>query len=101
MWIHLNTGDEGLERFLNELTNLASTLVLEPQDWAAYRRAKERARRRKLPDPAEFQTIQHRTNVIEHIQTTLTTAQDGRQHFNHVEDLGSGAWKRPLHIYTR
>lgn len=104
MWIHLNTGDEGLERFLTLLTRLSSALVLEPQDWPAYRRASQRARRRKLPELEQFGVIQHRSDIIEHIQNTLMSegAEDGgRQKFSRVEDLGKGAWKRPLHVYTR
>ena len=103
MWIHLNTGDEGLERFLTQLTRLASALVLEPQDWPAYRRASQRARRRKLPELEQFGVIQHRSDIIEHIQNTLLSEgeEGGRRKFSHVEDLGKGAWKRPLHVYTR
>ncbi|KAK0482376.1 Bicoid-interacting protein 3-domain-containing protein [Armillaria novae-zelandiae] len=42
-WIHLNQGDEGLERFFHRAHTVlrsGGTLVLEPQSWDSYKKAK-------------------------------------------------------------
>jgi len=99
MWIHLNTGDEGLQFFLRRLAALCRVLVLEPQPWKCYRNAGQRLRRLKLPSPAHLGTIEMRHNVVENIVEFLTLPDF--QLFHSSRLLGKTAWGRPLHMFCK
>lgn len=45
MWIHLNHGDSGLDRFLKNVSRITRFLVLEPQEWKSYKSAVRRMTR--------------------------------------------------------
>lgn len=37
MWIHLNHGDDGLWKFLEQISSMTDHLIVEPQPWKCYR----------------------------------------------------------------
>jgi hypothetical protein len=47
MWIHLNHGDQGLANVLSAIAKQSYNILIEPQPWSAYTRAKKRLNKRK------------------------------------------------------
>lgn len=45
MWIHLHHGDDGLNKFLQTISKLATLLLIEPQEWKSYKSAVRRMTR--------------------------------------------------------
>ncbi|TYZ64895.1 hypothetical protein PybrP1_001118 [[Pythium] brassicae (nom. inval.)] len=97
MWIHLNKGDDGLWKFLERVSDLASHLLIEPQPWKCYRNAQKRLSRMRVEIPASFREIQVRQDVVERIDAFLLAA--GR--FRFKAPLGKTNWSRPVVLYSR
>jgi SAM-dependent methyltransferase len=99
MWIHLHHHDDGLLRFLQLLSTVASTVLIEPQTWKSYRNAIKRMKKLDIPLPKHFTTIKYREHVdrdIEHMMLTecgYTTAG--------LRNLGTDDWGRPIQLYHR
>ena len=76
MWVHLNHGDAGLQRFLEKLClSCSSLLIIEPQKWKSYKTAVERCRRRSMAKFCHFSSLMWRgaeldDRIVEHIQNT-------------------------------
>merc|ERR1712152_59741 len=64
MWIHLNHGDAGLERFFDFVGQWCKYLVLEPQPWKCYRTASRRMRRSHEPDFSYIESIEHKCDKL-------------------------------------
>jgi len=96
MWVHLNHGDDGLESFLTSLCSWADHVILEPQPWKCYRSAARRLRRAGRPPFPHFETLLHRSNVLEHIDIRLLRQNFGMQLHAH---LGQSEWNRPVSWY--
>lgn len=95
MWIHLNHGDAGLESLLASLANWADNVVVEPQPWKCYRNASRRLRRAHRPPFALFDSLVHRTKVLDHIDDVFRN-QMGMELQAH---LGHSEWQRPVLWY--
>lgn len=94
-WIHLNCGDDGIKRFfrkIHESLNAGGFLVLEPQSWETYAKAKrmdeklkENAKHLKL-HPDDFPTI------LQDIGFALS---------RHLGSVGEGGFRRPVDLYIK
>ncbi|KAJ8917454.1 hypothetical protein NQ315_005501 [Exocentrus adspersus] len=71
MWIHLNNGDEGLQRFLNYISDICVMLIIEPQPWKCYKTAVKRMRQNGFTFPL-FTQLKFRENVEDEIEHYLT-----------------------------
>jgi SAM-dependent methyltransferase len=59
MWIHMNHGDVGLQRFLQLMYEITSYgILIEPQKWISYRKAMQRCRRMKILELPHYQDLQ-------------------------------------------
>lgn len=72
MWIHLNHGDEGLERFFGLISSISDLVLLEPQPWKCYRAAAKRMRKLGRPNFEHLATLERDidgagTKVEEHL----------------------------------
>lgn len=72
MWIHLNHGDEGLKRFLSQLTEISQFILLEPQPWKCYLSAARRMRKLKCTELTNLDHLAIKNNVVEFIINFLT-----------------------------
>ncbi|XP_970967.2 probable RNA methyltransferase CG11342 [Tribolium castaneum] len=94
MWIHLNYGDDGLIRFLNEICDLGDFVIIEPQPWKCYRSA---VKRLKLSDATfplfkELQITHDVENKIEqHILTSCKAVK--------LYESERSEWGRKLQIF--
>lgn len=94
-WIHLNCGDDGIKRFfrkVHESLNAGGFLVLEPQSWETYAKArrmdeklKENAKHLKL-HPDDFPAI------LQDIGFGLP---------QHLGSVGEGGFRRPVDLYIK
>ncbi|XP_012537687.1 probable RNA methyltransferase CG11342 [Monomorium pharaonis] len=97
MWIHLNHGDDGLEKFLRKVCELAEMIVVEPQPWRCYRNASRRMRRAKLEDFPLLKELKYTGDPMKHIEDILR-----RQcNFQRVTVTAGNEWGRMLLIYER
>ena len=72
MWIHINWGDEGLTKFLRNLSEICNEhLVIEPQPWKSYLSMRKRHKKLKYPIPPSFFDMKVRKNVEEFIHSSL------------------------------
>lgn len=71
MWIHLNHGDDGLRKFLKDISHKGRMLVIEPQPWKCYKSAVKRLKRSQMSFP-QFENIAIRENIYKYITTFLT-----------------------------
>ena len=103
MWIHLNFGDEGLDRILQRVKTIARVLVVEPQPWKCYRKAARRLRSMGQP-PLPFwgpdgpELSVRSAAVLEHIAAQLMTGPD---RFDSRMSLGTNKWGRTVDVYYR
>mmetsp|Transcript_20650 Transcript_20650/g.34067 ORF Transcript_20650/g.34067 Transcript_20650/m.34067 type:complete len:259 (+) Transcript_20650:64-840(+) len=94
MWVHLNYGDEGLIKLLGKLCKYATTsVILEPQTWKNYTKAKKRLRRSNLEVPMRMQTT-GKIAVGELIDKTMMT------YFEEKIVHGVTRWGRSVIEYT-
>ena len=73
MWIHLNNGDEGLDRFLEKLSLLANNLIIEPHPWKCYLSMRKRNKKNKVTLPYSLEPLRIRNDVVTHIETKLAS----------------------------
>lgn len=97
MWIHLNHGDDGLDSLLTCLSNWADNVIVEPQPWKCYRNASRRLRRAHRPPFPLFDSLVHRSNVLEHIDDVFRNRLGMELHAH----LGYSEWQRPVLWYRR
>ena len=94
MWIHLNHGDNGLNKFLKEISEMSEMLVIEPQPWKCYKSAEKRFKRCQKTFPY-FKEINIRQNIEEHIQQFLI----GTCNFHKVYESPDTVWGRKLMFF--
>ncbi|RZC36532.1 Bin3 and/or Methyltransf 31 domain containing protein [Asbolus verrucosus] len=70
MWIHLNYGDTGLKKFLEEICSLGNVIVVEPQPWKCYRSAVKRMKLCKADFPL-FKELKMRQTIEDDIEQFL------------------------------
>lgn len=71
MWIHLNHGDDGLQKFLETICDISDCIVVEPQPWKCYRTAVKRMKQCDKEFP-HFNTLKLRNNVEDEIEHIIT-----------------------------
>lgn len=96
MWIHLNHGDDGLCKFLKEISDLGKMLVIEPQPWKCYRSAVKRLKRCQKVFPY-FQQLKIRENIEQFIEKFLLNT----CHFVKVYESTQNKWGRKLVLFAR
>ncbi len=100
MWVHLNHGEDGLKRFLGNLSNFCrhgGLLVLEPQPWKCYQTAARRMRKLNRPPFKHLDQITERKEkLLPHIVTMCES-----QGFSKLEVLGETSWKRPIMLFRK
>ncbi|XP_066582729.1 probable RNA methyltransferase CG11342 [Prorops nasuta] len=97
MWIHLNYGDEGLERFFRKATRLCYTIVVEPQSWKCYRNASRRLRRARTEDFPMLNTFKYKGDMAAHIRNILEKLCS----FKKVAETQGNQWQRKIFIYRK
>lgn len=95
MWVHLNHGDSGLESLLASLCQWADNVVIEPQPWKCYRSAARRLRRAGKPPFPHFDSLVHRSSVLDHIDHVMRHQLSMVLHAH----LGDSEWLRPVRWY--
>lgn len=96
MWLHINNGDDGLNAFLNKISNLGNLLVVEPQPWKCYLTAVRRLRRSGKTFE-KFKELKVRNNVETWIQDTLL--RNGL--FALIFETTPTQWNRKISFYER
>ena len=97
MWIHLNHGDSGLEKFLHSLSEMTNLLLIEPQPWKCYQTAVRRAKRLGLPPYEYFTELKMRSNIQSDINNILQTkCRMVLQDQSHRNE-----WDRTLSLYKK
>lgn len=94
-WIHLNQGDEGLERFFyraHTFLRQGGTLILEPQSWDSYKKAKRLDK--SLKDRAA--TLKIRPEDFEQLLSCI-----GFGPARHFGLTGEGGFRRPVDLYVK
>ena len=97
MWIHLNHGDSGLERFFCRLSELSDLVILEPQPWKCYQTAARRMRKRLQPGFEQMKNIRFTGDQLEPYIMSLC-AKFG---LLPVKTLGETHWKRKLIVLKK
>ncbi|XP_058807582.1 pre-miRNA 5'-monophosphate methyltransferase isoform X2 [Phymastichus coffea] len=97
MWIHLNGGDAGLERFLRDVCASSEAVLLEPQPWRCYRNAARRLRRAGLPGFPQLEQLRYRGDPMLHVRAILSE-QCG---FRELAVSERNDWQRRLLLYAR
>lgn len=98
MWIHINHGDSGLQKFLvhaQSFVGLNGAMLLEPQPTKCYRTAVKRCRKLGLKEPAAYRTIQP-----EKAEETVQALTLEVYPYKHVCYLGHEMWGRALNLFT-
>mmetsp|Transcript_34875 Transcript_34875/g.44477 ORF Transcript_34875/g.44477 Transcript_34875/m.44477 type:complete len:104 (+) Transcript_34875:192-503(+) len=98
MWIHINYGDEGLRRFLRQISSLTNNVIIEPQPWKCYRNARQRLRRLKLPPAPHIDSLEMKHNVPELIKEFLLSTECG---FASAESIGKTKWDREVWLFKK
>jgi Bicoid-interacting protein 3 (Bin3) len=97
MWIHLNNGDDGLQKFLRYVSSISEFLLVEPQPWHCYQSA---ARRMKKLGCAPFEhltSLQWRSNVEQEIVKYL---ESDACNMTFVRSFGqTESWDRSLYLF--
>lgn len=101
MWIHLNHGDDGLDRFLRFVASACDRLLVEPQPWTCYTKAARRLRR--AGGDHSFERLDglrvRGAGVVEkHIDRVLTSDDCG---LVRCDTFGLTPWKRSIVLYKR
>lgn len=71
MWIHLNHGDDGLQKFLETVCCISRCIVIEPQPWKCYRTAVKRMKQCNKEFP-HFKDLKLRNNIEDAIESIIT-----------------------------
>jgi len=97
MWIHLNTGDEGLRSFLCYISSIAEYILIEPQHWKCYRAAVRRMRKLGCESFEHFPSLEWRHDVDQQIVKYL---QSPACCLKLVKHLGqTELWSRALYLF--
>lgn len=96
MWIHLNHGDDGLRRFLQDISDMAKIIVIEPQPWKCYKSAVKRLKRCHKTFPL-FQNLTIREQVEQFIEDFLVT----KCFFTKIHESLETKWGRKLLIFKQ
>lgn len=96
MWIHLNNGDNGLNRFLDSVSDLSELLIIEPQPWKCYQNALRRMKRANAANIfPHFSTLKIRNTVEDDIKTYLMA----KKALHIVFESDPTKWKRKICLY--
>ena len=95
MWVHLNQGDDGLVSLLTCLCRWADNVIIEPQPWKCYRSAARRLRRAGKPPFPHYDSLVHRSSVLDHIDHVMRNQLAMTLHAH----LGDSEWNRPVWWY--
>lgn len=99
MWVHLNHGDEGFLRFIQNAAKYSShSLLIEPQRWKSYRSAVKRSRKLGLPNFPFNNGDLTLKDIDGAIRDTLISSECGMLE---CKGLGTDSWERPLLLYQR
>lgn len=93
MWIHLNHGDDGLEHFLQNISHLGNTIIIEPQCWESYKTAVKRLRQAG-EEFRLFKTIKYRNNVEVKIEEIMLKLQ-----FKKLCETDRTKFKRKMFVF--
>lgn len=95
MWIHLNYGDDGLEKFLRRISGITKYLLLEPQEWKCYKSAV----RRMVRLNREVFAIKNLKikNILEFLKTFLENQCNMELH----TCFGETSWGRKLYLFSK
>jgi len=94
-WIHLNQGDEGIEKFFRrvyEVLRPGGKFVIEPQPWESYGRAKRMDAKLKETcnslqiRPDDFPNLLEKIGFKEHVRLGI---------------IGERGFSRPVDVYTK
>ena len=95
MWIHLNHGDKGLEKFFQTCKKWCNYLMLEPQPWKCYRTASRRMRRSQQPEFEHLESIACKCeNLLPYI-----IEQCEKVGFQNIHTFGETGWKRHIILF--
>ncbi|XP_071791785.1 pre-miRNA 5'-monophosphate methyltransferase-like isoform X1 [Asterias amurensis] len=95
MWIHLQNGDEGLQKFLREVSAISNFLLIEPQPWKCYTSAVRRVSKLGVENSWRFKELLIRNTVVDEIRTYLEAA----CHMKLTRTLGVTHWDRKLLLF--
>lgn len=98
MWIHLNNGDNGLERFLDLVVKLSEILIIEPQPWKCYQNAVRRMKRagEQTTFPLHA-TLKVRNDVEQFIKDYLKN----KNSLSLIFESDPTKWKRTICFYRK
>lgn len=71
MWIHLNNGDEGLNKFIEKICSLSKNIIIEPHQWDSYLKMRKRNKKKKDDLPYSLDDLKIRNDVGQHIENKL------------------------------
>lgn len=96
MWIHLNNGDDGLNRFLDLMAQLSEILIIEPQPWKCYQNAVRRMKRAGAENTFPlYKNLIVRNDVENHIQSYLMNEKQS----DIIFESDPTKWKRRICLY--
>jgi len=97
MWIHLNHGEEGLNRLFTTVKKYCDNMfIFEPQPWKCYMTAARRMRKLRQPKFDHLDRIEHRQEqLVPHVTLLCETAG-----FTPIHQLGQTNWNRPIILYS-
>jgi len=96
MWIHLNAGDDGLQRFLKLASSKCRYLLIEPQPYHCYRRAWKRCRKLGLSLPFKTKDIK-----ITRPEVFILEFLSNECSMNLVKNFGTTSWDRSIFLHER
>lgn len=94
MWIHLNSGDDGLASFLQNIKSISRTIVMEPQPWRCYRNAQRRLKKSGGNFPL-YHKIKIRSDVTSFIHNVICSSG-----FKMVYESPESNWQRKIQSYV-
>lgn len=98
MWIHLNNGDDGLNRFLDLMAQSSEILIIEPQPWKCYQNAVRRMKRSGAENTFPlYASLKVRNDVENHIKDYL---KNNKQLVISFESDPT-KWKRTICLYRK
>lgn len=98
MWIHLNNGDNGLQRFLDLMTQFSDILIIEPQPWKCYQNAVRRMKRAGVENTFPlYRSLAIRNTVENFIKDYLKNEKQLEMLF----ESDPTKWKRTICLYRR
>lgn len=98
MWIHLNHGDEGLVKFLEDICERTELVVIEPQLWKNYRNASRRLRRSGEMDFPLINTLKLTGDMVKHIENIVC---GDKCRFEKITITNDNNWGRKVLIFRR